>query len=70
MNVSAAMWDAVNKFTHDAGFKLIFGLDALTRRNGKWDPSNAKTLLHYSAQKSYIIAGFELGNGRTNSFIS
>ncbi|XP_048250533.1 heparanase-like isoform X1 [Haliotis rufescens] len=55
-------WDILNKFVHNTGVKLIFDLNILLRKQGKWDPSNAELLLKYSSQKGYHIAGFELGN--------
>ncbi|XP_067658192.1 heparanase-like [Haliotis asinina] len=60
--LTEATWDAVNKFVQDVNWKLIFGLNVLKRKEGKWDPTNAKELLQYNCAKGYQLAGLELGN--------
>ncbi|XP_071116314.1 heparanase-like [Haliotis cracherodii] len=59
---TGATWDAVNTFAKDVNWKFIFGLNALKRKEGQWDPTNAKELLQYNSAKGYQLAGFELGN--------
>ncbi|XP_067658193.1 heparanase-like [Haliotis asinina] len=59
---TGATWDAVNTFAQDVSWKLIFGLNVLKRKEGHWDPTNAKELLQYSSAKGYKLAGLELGN--------
>ncbi|XP_046553600.1 heparanase-like isoform X8 [Haliotis rubra] len=59
---TGATWDAVNTFVQDVDWKLIFGLNALKRKDGHWDPTNAKELLQYTSAKGYQLAGLELGN--------
>ncbi|XP_067658868.1 heparanase-like [Haliotis asinina] len=59
---TGATWDAVNTFVQDVNWKLIFGLNALKRKEGNWDPTNAKELLQYNSAKGYQLAGLELGN--------
>ncbi|XP_067658342.1 heparanase-like [Haliotis asinina] len=59
---TGATWDAVNRFVQDVNWKFIFGLNVLKRKEGHWDPTNAKELLQYNSAKGYQLAGFELGN--------
>jgi len=55
-------WDTVNVFALNAGWQVVFGLNALTRfPNGTWDPSNARELVEYTVTHSYPVAGWELG---------
>ncbi|NXE25193.1 HPSE Heparanase, partial [Ardeotis kori] len=54
-------------FANCSGFHLIFGLNALLRKDGlQWDSSNARVLLDYCASQRYNIS-WELGN-EPNSF--
>ena len=58
-------WDAANAFAQRNNLKLIFTLNAgpaNRNQDGSWNPANAETLLKYSAEKGYPIAGWELGN--------
>ncbi|XP_050396830.1 heparanase-like [Patella vulgata] len=55
-------WDRVNGFVKNAGLDFIFDLNLSLRKNGRWDPTNAKELFQYSIQKGYRFAGIELGN--------
>ncbi|XP_067658194.1 heparanase-like [Haliotis asinina] len=59
---TGASWDVLNTFVQDVNWKLIFGLNALKRKEGNWDPTNAKELLQYNSVKGYQLAGLELGN--------
>ncbi|XP_067658523.1 heparanase-like [Haliotis asinina] len=59
---TGATWDAINKFVQDVNWKFIFGLNVLKRKEGHWDPTNAKELLQYNSAKGYKLAGLELGN--------
>ncbi|NXT18423.1 HPSE Heparanase, partial [Syrrhaptes paradoxus] len=59
--------DILYSFANCSGFHLIFGLNALLRKDGlQWDSSNARTLLDYCAWQGYNIS-WELGN-EPNSF--
>ncbi|XAR54810.1 Beta-glucuronidase [Bertholletia excelsa] len=68
-------WDELNAFFNKSGAVIIFGLNALNGRSmpsggateGDWDPSNAKSLIEYTAQKGYTIHGWELGNELSGS---
>ncbi|XP_067658340.1 heparanase-like [Haliotis asinina] len=59
---TGATWDVINTFVQDVNWKLIFGLNVLKRKEGNWDPTNAKELLQYNSAKGYQLAGLELGN--------
>ncbi|KAL5017992.1 hypothetical protein ScPMuIL_003714 [Solemya velum] len=61
--MTAELWNQLNEFVEATGWEMIFDLNVLIRKNGHWDPSNAISLLKYSASKGYKITGFELGNG-------
>ncbi|NXP76627.1 HPSE Heparanase, partial [Ramphastos sulfuratus] len=59
--------DILHSFANCSGLQLIFGLNALLRRDGlQWDSSNARALLGYCSSRSYNIS-WELGN-EPNSF--
>ncbi|NXU80236.1 HPSE Heparanase, partial [Oreotrochilus melanogaster] len=59
--------DILYSFVNCSGFHLIFGLNALLRKDGlQWDSSNAQALLDYCASQRYNIS-WELGN-EPNSF--
>ncbi|XP_041372088.1 heparanase-like [Gigantopelta aegis] len=60
--MSAKDWDLLNTFTTEVGWDLIFDLNVLLRKHGRWNPSNAVQLLTYSITRGYNVAGFELGN--------
>ena len=54
----------INNFTQTVGFKFLFDHNVLKRRDGRWDPTNAKQILDYSIQHGYTANQlFELGNG-------
>ncbi|CAA0813461.1 Heparanase-like protein 3 [Striga hermonthica] len=63
-------WDELNSFLARAGAIPIFGLNPLTGKiierdnnaTGPWDPTNAASLIRYTAEKGYNIHGWELGN--------
>ncbi|XP_046565267.1 heparanase-like [Haliotis rubra] len=59
---TGATWDTVNTFVRDVNWKFIFVLNVLKRKEGHWDPTNAKELLQYNSEKGYQLAGLELGN--------
>ncbi|KAK6174488.1 hypothetical protein SNE40_017755 [Patella caerulea] len=61
-SMSVLDWDTLNQFVQQAGWELIFGLNALLRANGRWDPTNAIKLLKYTIEKGYKPAAYELGN--------
>ncbi|XP_009674873.2 heparanase [Struthio camelus] len=59
--------DILYSFANCSRFQLIFGLNALLRKNGlQWDSSNAQLLLDYCASRRYNMS-WELGN-EPNSF--
>ncbi|XP_048250508.1 heparanase-like isoform X1 [Haliotis rufescens] len=59
---TGAMWDNLNDFLRIVGWELVFGLNVLKRKDGQWDPENAKELMSYSNARNYTIPAFELGN--------
>nr|XP_033819728.1 heparanase isoform X2 [Geotrypetes seraphini] len=65
--ISRSTVDLLYSFANCSGLSLIFGLNALLRKeNSQWDSSNAKLLLNYCASKQYNLS-WELGN-EPNSF--
>ncbi|KAM4053442.1 heparanase [Anomaloglossus baeobatrachus] len=60
--------DLLYRFANCSGLHLIFGLNALLRknRNHQWNSSNAKLLIDYCDSKKYDLS-WELGN-EPNSF--
>ncbi|XP_062430967.1 heparanase [Rhea pennata] len=59
--------DILYSFANCSRFHLVFGLNALLRKNGlQWDSSNAELLLDYCASRRYDMS-WELGN-EPNSF--
>ncbi|XP_048250525.1 heparanase-like isoform X2 [Haliotis rufescens] len=59
---TGAEWDKLNNFLETVGWDLVFGLNVLKRKDGQWDPDNAKELMTYSNARNYKIPAFELGN--------
>ncbi|KVH99814.1 Glycoside hydrolase, family 79 [Cynara cardunculus var. scolymus] len=63
-------WDQLNIFFKNSGAKVMFGLNALSGRKinpngttyGAWDSSDAESLMRYTANRGYVIHGWELGN--------
>ncbi|XP_072112435.1 heparanase [Mobula birostris] len=66
MTISGRTLDILYSFANCSGLHLIFGLNALLRKNHVWDSSNAQELLQYCALKQYNMS-WELGN-EPNSF--
>ncbi|KAJ0519637.1 putative glycosidase [Helianthus annuus] len=68
--LTMSRWDQLNVFFKNSGAKVVFGLNALSGRTigldgtaiGSWDSSEAEALIRYTANKGYIISGWELGN--------
>lgn len=59
---SGKVWDEINTFVKDAGWNLVFTVNAFLRTpDNKWDPSNLIKLLEYSSKRGYKL-DFELGN--------
>uniref|UniRef100_A0A8C5M216 Heparanase n=1 Tax=Leptobrachium leishanense TaxID=445787 RepID=A0A8C5M216_9ANUR len=59
--------DLLYRFANCSNLHLIYGLNALLRKeNGEWNSSNAKLLIDYCASKNYSMS-WELGN-EPNSF--
>ncbi|XP_078391527.1 heparanase [Cetorhinus maximus] len=66
ITISERSVDILHGFANCAGLHLIFGLNALLRKNHAWDSSNAQKLLQYCASRDYNMS-WELGN-EPNSF--
>ncbi|XP_051900851.1 heparanase [Pristis pectinata] len=66
ITISGGSLDTLYSFASCSGLHLIFGLNALLRKNHVWDSSNAQKLLKYCAWKQYNMS-WELGN-EPNSF--
>ncbi|XP_069482217.1 heparanase [Ambystoma mexicanum] len=65
--ISKSTVDMIYSFANCSGLDLIFGLNALLRKqNSQWDSSNAQLLLSYCASQHYNLS-WELGN-EPNSF--
>ncbi|KAJ7547497.1 hypothetical protein O6H91_08G088500 [Diphasiastrum complanatum] len=64
-------WDALNKFFQKTGVLIAFGLNALygreTNTSQRWDSSNARDFINYTASKGYPIQAWELGNELSGS---
>ncbi|XP_055955927.1 heparanase [Patella vulgata] len=60
--LTVADWDNLNHLVMNAGWDLIFDFNVFLRKNGNWDPTNAKELLEYTVKQGYKPAGYELGN--------
>ena len=61
----ASQWDAINQFTKEVGWEMVFGLNVFLRSpwpNGSWDTANAEELIRYTISKGYNV-NWELGNG-------
>ncbi|XP_048466733.1 heparanase [Rhincodon typus] len=66
ITISERSVDILYSFANCSGLHLIFGLNALLRKNQAWDSSNAQKLLQYCALRKYDMS-WELGN-EPNSF--
>ncbi|XP_067850484.1 heparanase [Heptranchias perlo] len=66
ITISERSVDILHSFANCSGLHLIFGLNALLRKNYAWDSTNAQKLLQYCATKQYNMS-WELGN-EPNSF--
>ncbi|XP_038648566.1 heparanase [Scyliorhinus canicula] len=66
ITISERSVDILHSFANCSGLHLIFGLNALLRKNHAWDSSNAQKLLRYCASREYNMS-WELGN-EPNSF--
>jgi heparanase 1 len=63
--MSMDRWHELVDFCQKAKIRLVFGLNAMYGRSNStshWDPSNAKSLLNYTASNKMPVYGFELGN--------
>lgn len=64
-NFTILDYDTLYDFAKLVGWKLIFGVNALTRTSeGKWNSLNAETLLDYIKSSNKNDLDFELGNGK------
>ncbi|KAK6156544.1 hypothetical protein DH2020_010792 [Rehmannia glutinosa] len=65
-----ARWDQLNSFFNQSGALITFGLNALTGKTirsdnnavGRWNSTNAASLIRYTVKKGYNVYGWELGN--------
>ena len=65
ITLSASQWDAINQFTQEVGWEMVFGLNVFLRNpwpHGPWDTANAEELMRYTISKGYKV-NWELGNG-------
>jgi hypothetical protein len=65
--LNQSLWHTVNTFAANAGFEVVFGINAGAGPRGNtgfapWNASNALSLMKYSAAQGYPIAGYEFGN--------
>jgi len=61
--MTGAEFDSLYNFTRTVGWKLIFDLNVLLRKEGfEWDKSNARSLLTYAQERNYSNISWELGN--------
>ncbi len=68
--LNRSRWSEIANFAKDHEAKLVFGLNGLKGRvhikgkewEGKWDPSNAKSLMTYTKEAGLPIYAWELGN--------
>ncbi|KAK6174492.1 hypothetical protein SNE40_017758 [Patella caerulea] len=67
VNLPVADWDNMNHLAMNAGMDLIYDFNVIPRKNGQWDPTNARQLLEYTVKKGYKPAGYELGNEPNHS---
>lgn len=61
----ASQWDAINQYTQEVGWDMVFGLNVFLRNpwpHGPWDTTNAEELMKYTISKGYNV-NWELGNG-------
>ena len=58
-------WDKLHKFVRQAGWDLVYGLNANHRNwsTGGWGSGNTETLLQYTMVKNYSVTAWSLGNG-------
>ncbi|KAG8248074.1 hypothetical protein J6590_048393 [Homalodisca vitripennis] len=60
-NMSDKKWTEIYRFAELSGFRVLFDLNVLLRNGSRWDSSNAKSLLDFSASKGYKV-DWQLGN--------
>lgn len=55
--------DNLVDFVGDVNWRLLFDLNVLVRKDGRWDPRNARRLIKYIVEKRYApLFDWELGN--------
>ncbi|XP_067012004.2 heparanase [Anabrus simplex] len=64
--MSGQEWMEINQFAQNAGLTLIFDLNVLLRDGQRWNTTNAKELLEFSAKYGFVVV-WQLGN-EPNSF--
>eukprot|EP00057_Strongylocentrotus_purpuratus_P007761 XP_011662235.1 PREDICTED: heparanase [Strongylocentrotus purpuratus] len=57
----AHTWDNINEFARSVGWEILYCLNALTRNETSWDPTNALELINYTRQRGYPVL-WGLGN--------
>jgi heparanase 1 len=62
--MTKTQWDNLHQFTQDTGLDLFFTLNVgpSSWKNGKWDSSNAHSLIKYAAEQGHKVGAWELGN--------
>lgn len=65
LSLGRERWNALADFSKDAGFDLIFTVNAGPGPRGsdqEWRPNNAETLVRYARERGDEVAVWELGN--------
>ncbi|XP_059145604.1 heparanase-like [Physella acuta] len=60
--MSGREWENMTQFFDLVGWDIIFDFNLFKWKDGLWDPSNAETLLQYSAARGIRLPCFQLGN--------
>ncbi|KAK3705133.1 hypothetical protein RRG08_005523 [Elysia crispata] len=60
--MTGEQWDNITRFYKTVGWDMMWDFNILVKKNGSWDPWNAKKFLEYSASRNVKIPMFQLGN--------